>query len=697
MITNSDNTGAYTEDAGGTVTDTLIVSDPDGGAVTWTCVGCADGGNDQTLTDTYGSWALTEATGVWIYTPNDSDNDLDSLNAAEAATETITATATDSDGDTDTIVITITITGANDAPTSANAADSTDEDTLVTFASSDFAFSDVDDAHTAFTRIYIAVLESSGTLECQDMNGGSGDDSGWNDCEADHYVDAGTDIRLTPATDSTAAVTFSFTVYDGTVQSADYVFTVTVNAVNDAPGNAGDTATVTEDTAYNSWTAATDWGYTDTEGTSMNNVLIWTCPSSGVLTIDGNACSAESSTATLANLDDISYAPVTDLDTGNPTFTYKVSDGNSYSAAGTMTISFSGTNDVPANAGDTATVTEEVAYTSWTAATDWGWSDVDTGDLLNTVKIIVCPSTGTMTVGGSACSNGVSEATLANLATITYAPVADQDTGTVTFTYQLGDGDGYSATGTMTMSFSGTNDVPANAGDTATVTEDTAYTSWTAATDWGWSDVDTGDLLATVKIIACLTGTGTLTVDGDACAANDVVLLNDLADISYTGAANIDTGTVTFTYQLHDGDGFSDEEEGGGDTDDDGIPGYLDPDEPCGNGVCDTGSEDCEFCPVDCPCTEGTICTKGECVLGAPVCDDGFCNMEYEDCGNCPGDCPCATGSSCVGNQCVDASQGPQCGDDQCTPGTEDCKSCPADCPCPGQTTCNDAGLCVAS
>lgn len=146
-----------------------------------------------------------------------------------------------------------------------------------------------------------------------------------------------------------------------------------------------------------------------------------------------------------------------------------------------------------------------------------------------------------------------------------------------------------------------------------------------------------------------------------------------------------------------DGDGFSDEEEGGGDTDDDGIPGYLDPNEPCGNSVCDAGSEDCEFCPVDCPCTEGTICTKGECVLGAPVCDDGFCNMEFEDCGNCPGDCPCATGSSCIRNQCVDASQGPQCGDEQCTPGTEDCNSCPADCPCPGQTTCNDAGMCVAS
>ena len=122
VIANSDNTGAVTEavaDTTDTATDTLVVTDADGETVTWSCTNCADGLTTQTLTGTYGSWVLTEATGAWAYTLNNADTDTDQLDAGDSVTDTLTAVATDSSGATDTITVTVTVNGANDAPTTS--------------------------------------------------------------------------------------------------------------------------------------------------------------------------------------------------------------------------------------------------------------------------------------------------------------------------------------------------------------------------------------------------------------------------------------------------------------------------------------------------------------------------------------------------------------------------------------------------
>ncbi|MFL2493822.1 MAG: beta strand repeat-containing protein, partial [Candidatus Thalassarchaeum sp.] len=967
------NTGTYTEDAGGTVSDTAAATDADGETITYSCTSCNDAGSTQTLTDTYGAWVVTEATGAWVYTPDDTDNDLNSLNAAEAASETLTMIATDaSGGTTDSITITITITGANDAPTTATGSKTTAEDTLVTLADSDFTFNDVDDAHTAFTRIYIKDLESSGDLECYARNGVG---AAWADCQDEDYVTSGAYIRLTPATDSTATVTFNFCVYDGVACSASTQFSVTVTPSNDAPtisiqddtldtnedtsltmntggsdgftvadaesatltvtlatsagtltladvsaadfsggcsGAAGDgttdttmtfcatptntntavdglvlapasnseathtititvndgvnsavqdtiavtinaqndaptasdaTVTALEDATYTF--SSSDFGFTDVDsGASLksvtlqaatagtlwvdsdsngavnggeaavqNNDVVLTAniaklkwkpaadasgtigtfafivtdnadaasgsytmtlsitavndeptltatgltptfaedgaakdlfsgPAAGYgdtdgsesadrinsltitvtnvadtteyLTVDGTACdltdgnsettsgnsmtcavTLSGSTATVALshsgltsaaintiIDAMTYensdqsptigstrvvtitaigddggtanggdnsksvtiaatvtltksndlptsaagsktitedqqtalaasdftftdldgdtisriritttesagdlecnnkngggggwtdcatndyvAAGTDLrfqhatdDVSSETFSFEVHDGTGYSSAQyVFTISITPVNDAPANAGDTATVTEDTDYNSWTAATDWGWSDVDSGDALTHVKIWTCPTAGTMTVGGSACDAENSQATLANLNTIVYSPVANSDTGNPTFTYKLYDGDDWSAAGTMTLSFSAQNDAPSNAGDTATVTEDAAYTSWTQATDWGWSEVDTGDTLESVLFVTC-PSSGTFTIGGVACNAGvSSSTLGNLNSVSFTTASNSNAG-VTFTYKLYDGEAYS--------------------------------------------------------------------------------------------------------------------------------------------
>ena len=138
------------------------------------------------------------------------------------------------------------------------------------------------------SRIQITVVESSGDLECNNANGGS---AGWADCSANDYVSASTDLRFTTDSNAVADVTFSFKVHDGTTYSdAAYVFTITVTAVNDAPANAGDTATASEDVAYSGWTAATDWGYTDVDSDTMVSITLKSLPSQGTLTEANNAC-----------------------------------------------------------------------------------------------------------------------------------------------------------------------------------------------------------------------------------------------------------------------------------------------------------------------------------------------------------------------------------------------------------------------
>ena len=79
VIADSDDTGAVTEASEGTTdtaTDTMVVTDADGTTPTWSCTGCSDDGDTQTLTGTYGSWSIVESSGAWTYTLNNEDTCL---------------------------------------------------------------------------------------------------------------------------------------------------------------------------------------------------------------------------------------------------------------------------------------------------------------------------------------------------------------------------------------------------------------------------------------------------------------------------------------------------------------------------------------------------------------------------------------------------------------------------------------------
>ncbi|MBN1960207.1 MAG: PKD domain-containing protein [Deltaproteobacteria bacterium] len=83
----------------------------------------------------------------------------------------------------------------------------------------------------------------------------------------------------------------------------------------------------------------------------------------------------------------------------------------------------------------------------------------------------------------------------------------------------------------------------------------------------------------------------------------------------------------------------------------------------CGDHVCDS-SEGCENCPSDC----------GKCI---EPCGDGYCTPGIEDCGTCTQDCACRNGTKCSNRQCIT-----YCGNNTCDE-KETYKTCPQDCAAP--------------
>ena len=103
----------------------------------------------------------------------------------------------------------------------------------------------------------------------------------------------------------------------------------------------------------------------------------------------------------------------------------------------------------------------------------------------------------------------------------------------------------------------------------------------------------------------------------------------------------------------------------------------------CGDGACAEG-EDCDSCPVDCPCSGSDVCHEGECCppqCAVVECGDDLCGGS---CGECSGD-----QEACIEGQCVCE---PDCLEKDCGP--DGCgENCGA---CTGTQACVN-GLCVTT
>ena len=351
-------------------------------------------------------------------------------------------------------------------------------------------------------------------------------------------------------------------------------------APNTPPTAANNTVTTVVDRAYEF--RADDFGFVDTNaGDTLASVKIVTPPALGTLAFDGTDVTLNQ-VVTKTNIDDgdLIFTPV-DGASGDPytTFTFKVNDGTVDSASAyTMTINvtagsacaapdfgtrrniWTGTVTVEPNTvrgvpvtygfdarGPIGALNSTAFNTGMNAYTIDGIFVDDHGSDAGNLIFSLSGTEGLTTLEVAALRLHVCE---------THFDFSDADEflpSTTSYSWTEDLDWSMEATRTVYLSLPGNNAAPTAAHNTVTTVVDRPYTF--EANDFGFADTNTGDTLASVKIVT-LPALGTLALDGTAVMQNDVVAWDDIEDdkLTFTPVAGASgTGYATFTFKVNDG------------------------------------------------------------------------------------------------------------------------------------------------
>ena len=241
---------------------------------------------------------------------------------------------------------------------------------------------------------------------------------------------------------------------DETLTSAPTIAVAASSTSNTPPTSSGLTVSTEEDTAHSF--AAAEFTFADADGDALHSLRIDTLPATGSLTLDGAAVIA-GDVIPAAGIGTLVYTPAANA-TGDVSFTFSLSDdsdGTTFGATATATVTIDAVNDAPTTSGLTVSTQEDTAH-SFTAG-EFNFADAD-GDDLDSLRIDTLPATGSLTLDGTAVTAGdvIAAAGISNLV---YTP-AENATGDDTFTFSLSDGTAFGATATATVTVTPVNDAP---------------------------------------------------------------------------------------------------------------------------------------------------------------------------------------------------------------------------------------------
>ena len=318
--------------------------------------------------------------------------------------------------------------------------------------------------------------------------------------------------NFTPAINDDTAVSFSYTIFDGTdiitgsaslditpVNSAPTTANVVLNPISEDSGVR--TITQTELLANAS----------DVEGSPL--------VASGLLITSGNGVLVDNGDGTW----DYTPAPNDDTAVG---FNYSITDGT-HSVAGTATLDIIPENDDPVAANDSYSVSEDGVL-----STSFGLSDL----LLNDGDIDG-DGLGVRTTPVSAPTNGT--LTLQSNGTFVYTPNTNYF-GNDSFVYEVTDGNGGTAQATANITVNAENDAPSiNLPSPIEVVEDNTVDFATLTNPILLSDVDAGSSVVELKInasngfVSLPTGSAGLTfLVGDGFQDAQITILGTLTDLN---------------------------------------------------------------------------------------------------------------------------------------------------------------------
>ncbi|WFP08410.1 MULTISPECIES: retention module-containing protein [Achromobacter] len=498
-VLSGELTGTVTEDGVKTANGQLNVADVDTSDIhSYSVLGSATG--------TYGSFAV-DANGKWTYTL---DNDAaQALKDGDVKTETYTVQVSDGNGGFDTKTVTVTINGADDGAV------------VTPSKPGDDAGSVKEDS----------VYTTGGKLDVTDPDAGEASFNAITDKTGDHgkfSIDAAgnwvyhlnnDDPKVQAlAVGETLTEKFTVTTVDGT--EAEIV--VTINGTNDAPTIAGtSTGAVKEDGTQSAsgQLTKTDVDTTDTHTWSVSNNG---AGAYGTFAVDASGKWTYTLNNGSANVQGLKEGQqVTD------TITVTVNDGHGGTAQMPVTVTITGTNDVPAITGQTSgTVTEDYKLTS---TGKLNVVDADVGQSGVIAQTNVVGKYGTFSID----ANGNWTYTLNNsLAVVQNLPAG----ALLSESFNVVAGDGTTVQ-PISVSIVGTNDAPVAADNSANVEIGDSHVF--TLSEFNFSDGAEGNALQSV-IISRLPTDGTLTLNGNPVGLNTAV-----------SAADIAAGKLVFTPSAH--------------------------------------------------------------------------------------------------------------------------------------------------
>ncbi|WP_315903710.1 retention module-containing protein [Pseudomonas citronellolis] len=473
-----------TED--GQLTGQIAASDPDtGSSLTFSVDGKAPAG------------FTLQPDGNWSF--DGKDPAYQHLGEGQTQVIVVPVVVTDDQGASSSSTLTITVTGTNDAPVAQAGSATTAENDVLNGQVP--AASDVDGSIAGY-QLANGVGTGNGTLTFNS--------------DGSYSFDPGQDFDSLPAGIS-RDVTFTYQAKDDSGALSDpQTITITVTGGNDAPVAQAATAAVNEDSQINGQLQASDAD----QGAQLQFGSDSPLPAGFTLGQDGK-WSFDAS--------DAAYQHLAAGQTQVISIPYLVTDDQGAVAGNTLTITVTGTNDVPVAQAASAAADEDQVSTGQLTATD-----ADDGAVLTFGVDGNAPAGFTLKADGSWTFDGKDPA---------YQHLANGETQVISIPVVVTDDQGANTTSTLTLTITGTNDAPVAQADSATTGENGVLNGQVPAA----SDVD-GSIVG-------------YQLTNDVGAGNGILTFNPDGSYRFDPGQDFDSlpagvsRDVTFTYQAKDDSG----------------------------------------------------------------------------------------------------------------------------------------------
>jgi uncharacterized delta-60 repeat protein len=387
----------------------------------------------------------------------------------------------------------VSVISVNDAPIVANAIATQNgtEDTAVNFTIPANTFSDVDNASLTLT----ATLGDGNALPTWLI-----------------FAPATGTFSGTPPQNFNGTISLKVTATDSGSLSASSTFDLVIAAVNDVPVAVASSNAVLEDATITGSVSAIDAD----AGAVLTYALVNAAPTGLTFNNDGTY-----------TFDASSYDSLAAGQTQVLAVAFTATDGIDTSVSENLTITITGTNDVPVAVASSNAVLEDANITGSVSATD-----ADTGAVLTYTLVNAAPTGLTFNNDGTYSFDASS-----------YDSLAAGQTQVLNIAFTATDGIDTSTAEDLTITITGTNDTPVATSAVNAVNEDAVITGSVSATD-----ADAGAVLTYALVNAAPTGLtfnsdGTYTFDAssyDSLATGQTQVLN----IAFTATDGIATSTA---------------------------------------------------------------------------------------------------------------------------------------------------------